>query len=77
MRFCVTLLLFSLAAFGQNPSGKWISVFKNFEESNYGRLQLELNGDKLTGKLRNDDFEGTFQSGRIEGTVKAKSHDDF
>jgi hypothetical protein len=33
-------------------------------------LQLELNGTKLTGKLRADPFEGTFDHGRIEGTVK-------
>ena len=73
MRFLATLLLFSLAAFGQNassPAGKWISILKFFDEPNYGHLQLELEGTKLTGKLGNDAFEGTFENGRIEGTVK-------
>jgi len=67
----MTLLLFSCAAFGQaSPVGKWISVLKSFDEPNYGHLQLELNGNTLTDKLGNDPFEGTFQNGRIEGTVK-------
>lgn len=71
MRFSVGLLLFSCAVFAQeSPAGKWISVLKFFDEPNYGRLQLELNGTKLTGKLGNDPFEGTFQNGLIEGTVK-------
>jgi len=32
--------------------------------------QLELNGARLAGKLGKDPFEGTFQNGQIEGTVK-------
>jgi hypothetical protein len=71
MRFCTGLLLFSCAVFAQtSPVGKWISILKFFDEPNYGRLQLELNGTRLTGKLGNDAFEGTFQNGQIEGTVK-------
>jgi acetamidase/formamidase len=71
MRFCIGLLLFSCAVFAQtSPAGKWISILKFFDEPNYGRLQLELDGTKLTGKLGNDAFEGTFQNGQIEGTVK-------
>jgi acetamidase/formamidase len=71
MRCWMTLLLFSWAAFGQiSPAGKWISVLKFFDEPNYGRLQLELNGTNLTGKLGNDPFEGTFRDGQIQGTVK-------
>jgi len=45
-------------------------MLKFFDEPNYGRLQLELNGARLAGKLGNDPFEGTFQNGQIEGTVK-------
>lgn len=41
-----------------------------FDEPNYGRLQLERNGARLAGKLGDDPFEGTFQNGQIEGTVK-------
>jgi hypothetical protein len=74
MRHCpALLLLFSLAAFGQtasSPAGTWISILRNFDEPLYFRLQLELDGTKLTGKLGNDVFEGTFQNGQIEGAVK-------
>jgi amidase len=73
MRCCTTLFLFCFAAFSQSsssPAGKWISILKFFDEPNYGHLQLELAGTKLTGKLGNDAFEGTFENGRIEGTVK-------
>jgi amidase len=71
MRSWITLLLFSWSAFGQtSPTGKWISVLKFFDEPNYGHLQLERNGTALTGKLGNDPFEGTFQNGQIDGTVK-------
>ena len=71
MRSGMTLLLFSSAVFAQtSPAGKWISMLKFFDEPNYGRLQLELNGARLAGKLGNDPFEGTFQNGQIEGTVK-------
>jgi amidase len=69
-------LFFCFVAFGQNPSspaGKWISLLKFFGQPNYGRLQLELDGTKLTGKLGNDAFEGTFENGRIEGIVKPNS----
>jgi hypothetical protein len=53
-----------------SPAGKWISNLKYFENDNYDRLQFELNDTKLTGKLGDDNFEGTFQNGRIEGTMK-------
>src|SRR5579862_6055488 len=71
------LLLFSLAALGQtasSPAGTWISTLRNFDEPIYFRLQLDLDGAKLTGKLGGDifegAFEGTFQNGQIEGAVK-------
>ena len=69
------ILLFVLCCFASaetasSPAGRWVSNLKYFENDNYDRLQLELNGNKLTGKLGNDSFEGTFQNGRIEGTVK-------
>ena len=75
MRCWMTLLLFSWAAFGQiSPAGKWISVLKFFDEPNYSHLQLEVNGTKVAGKLGNDAFEGTFQNGRIDGSVKFGPH---
>ena len=71
MRSTITLLLFSWAVLAQtSPAGKWISNLKFFDEPRYQRLEFELNGNKLTGKLGNDPFDGTFQNGRIEGTVK-------
>jgi hypothetical protein len=71
MRTWIILLVVACAAFAQNsPAGKWISNLKFFDEPSYSHLQLELNGSKLTGKLGNDAFEGTFQNGHIDGTVK-------
>ena len=73
MRGRIFLLLFSFAAFGQNPpspAGKWISVLKFFDQTNYQRMQLEVDGTKLTGKLGNDSVEGTFENSHIEGMVK-------
>jgi hypothetical protein len=71
MRSGMTLLLFSSVVFAQtSPAGKRISMLEFFDEPNYGRLQLELNGARLAGSLGNDPFEVTFQNGQIEGTVK-------
>lgn len=73
MRYAIALLSLAAAAWTQNasPAGKWISNLKYFDNDNYDRLELTLNGTKLTGKLGRDAFEGTFENGRIEGTVKA------
>jgi amidase len=73
MRRGIFLLLFACGAAAQDsssPAGKWISNLKVFQENNYQRLELSLNGNKLTGKLGDNDFDGVFESGRIEGTVK-------
>lgn len=64
------LCCFASAQTASSPAGKWISNLKYFENDNYDRLQFDLNEAKLTGKLGNDNFDGTFQNGRIEGTVK-------
>ena len=71
--YLATLVFCSLALAQtvQSPAGKWVSKLKYFENDDYDRMQLELSSDmKLTGKLGEDPFEGTFQNGRIEGTVK-------
>jgi acetamidase/formamidase len=73
MRRGIFLFLFACAASAQeaaSPAGKWISNLKFFQENNYQRLDLSLDGTKLSGKLGNNNFEGVFQNGRIEGTVK-------
>jgi hypothetical protein len=43
---------------------------KFFQENNYQRLELNVNGTAVTGKLGNNPFEGTYENGRIEGTVQ-------
>src|SRR5215469_9365175 len=75
--YALPLLLCSLAA-AQNassPVGTWLSDFKLFDQDNYDRLEFELNGNKLTGKLGNDTIDGIFQNGRIEATVKYRQRD--
>jgi amidase len=74
MRFAIALLCLAAAAAAQtaslSPAGKWVSNLKFFEEDDYDRMELNLSGTTLTGKLGSDVFSGTFQNGRIEGTVK-------
>jgi amidase len=73
LRFAILLLLIGVVS-AQNvssPAGNWISDLKFFEQDNYDRVQFSLDGTKLTGKFGNNPFEGTFQNGRIEGTMKA------
>ncbi len=55
------------------PVGKWVSNLRYFEDNNYDRLELELNGGKLNGKLGDDPFEGTYENGKIEGVVTTGS----
>jgi len=73
MRYALALLWLT-AAWGQSaaptPAGKWISILTFFDENDYDHLELSLSGTTLTGKLGSHDFAGTFQNGRIEGTVK-------
>src|ERR1700737_2154392 len=74
MRYALLLLCLSATARAQSasssPEGKWISNLKFFEDNNYDHLELHLNGTKLTGKLGDNAFDGVYQNGRIEGTVK-------
>src|SRR5262244_2129351 len=73
IRHTIFILFVASIAFAQDsssPAGKWISNLKFFQENNYQRLQLNLTSSKLTGKLGNNAFEGTYENGRIEGTVK-------
>jgi amidase len=73
MRHWTTLLVLVFTASAQISSslgGKWISNLKFFDNENYQHLELDVNGSRLTGKLGDDAFEGTFQNGRIEGEVK-------
>jgi amidase len=71
MRHALALLCLAAVLQAQNasPAGKWVSDMKFFGNHNYAHLELALAGNKLTGKLGNDIFEGTFENGLIEGTV--------
>jgi len=73
MRHAFVLLCLVTLARSQSaslPEGKWVSNLKLAEDNNYDRMELNLNGTKLTGKFGDSPFEGVFQNGRIEGTVK-------
>jgi acetamidase/formamidase len=74
MRYALALLCLTAAARAQtaspSPAGKWVSNLKFFENDNYDRLELTLSGTRLTGKLGDDAFDGAFENGRIEATVK-------
>jgi amidase len=70
MRYALALLCLSVPAFAQTPAGKWTSNLKFFDSDNYDRLELAVEGTRLTGKLGKDALNGTFQNGRIEATVK-------
>ena len=74
MRNTLPLFFLTAVAFAQDgsssPAGKWVSNLKFFEENNYDRLELNLDGAKLSGMLGRNAFEGSYRNGRIEGTVK-------
>lgn len=72
MRHLLLPLCLAALACAQNPpspAGNWVSNLKLFDDNNYDRLELQLTGTRLTGKLGGDPFEGVFQNGRIEGAV--------
>ena len=45
--------------------------FKAFDMDNYDRLQLSVDGDKLTGKMGGAGFNGTFRNGRNRSYLEA------
>jgi hypothetical protein len=65
MRPALALLCLATMARAQtassSPAGKWVSNLKFFEENNYERMELNLGGTRLTGKIGDHVFEGTFQ----------------
>ena len=54
----------------QSPTGKWISNTKWFDQDRYQRMELAVDGDKLTGKLGGATVTGTFRAGTIEIDIK-------
>jgi len=73
MRYALALLCLSFPALAQtpapSPAGKWVSTLKYFDQDNYDRLELALEGTKLSGKLGRDAINGTFENGRIDAVV--------
>src|SRR5580704_5001470 len=70
MRNVIAILLVCLPALAQSPAGQWISDTQWLDRHNWQRMVLTLNGEKLTGKYGNVDFDGTFRNGSIEATVR-------
>ncbi|MEO8371657.1 MAG: acetamidase/formamidase family protein [Candidatus Solibacter sp.] len=69
-RLPVLLYAFALSLPAQTPAGQWISNFKFFDNNNYRRMELKLDGSTLTGSIGRDTLEATFRDGKIEGTLK-------
>src|SRR5215475_7162956 len=70
MRYALALLFVCLPVLAQAPAGKWLSNTRWFDQDRYQRMELALDGDRLTGKMGRDTISGTFRSGAIEITVK-------
>jgi amidase len=66
MRNALALILVCLPALAQSPAGKWMSNTKWFDQDRYNRLELALEGEKLTGTLGRDSISGTFRNGAID-----------
>jgi acetamidase/formamidase len=62
----LVLILLCLPALAQSPAGKWISNTKFFDQDRYNRLELAIDGEKLTGTLGRDHIGGTFRNGAID-----------
>jgi amidase len=60
-----------LAQAAATPEGQWVSHRKYFDNHAYQRMRLNLSGSKVSGKLGNQDLEGTFVNDRLEATVQA------
>jgi amidase len=75
MRPAAALVILATLAGAQTPAGKWISNLKYFDEDNFARMELAVNGTKLTGKFGGDAFEGTLLNGAINAMVRANEHE--
>jgi len=63
------LCALALSLPAQTPAGHWVSNLKFFDNNNYDRMELKLDGTALTGEIGGDPFKGTFVNGQIEGTL--------
>ena len=69
MRQVLALFCIACPLIAQSPAGKWTSDLKWFDQDRYERLEITLTGDKLTGKLGGQAFDGTFHNGILDITV--------
>jgi len=70
MRYVCLLLCVSVSALAQSPAGKWISLLKFFDNDNYQRMELKVDGAKVSGKVGRNEVDGTFRNGQIQATSK-------
>jgi len=76
----VTLLLLALAAAlsAADITGSWRIYFVTFaEETSPARLEIQVQGEKLTGTLNEIHIEGTFRDGTVKFTGKRPNGQDF
>ena len=70
MRFAslVLCLYVPLSAQTGAPSvtGKWVSNLKFFDQDQYQRMELTVDGTKLSGTIGRNHIEGSFRDGKIE-----------
>jgi amidase len=74
MRFAslVLCLYVPLSAQTGAPSvtGKWVSNLKFFDQDQYQRMELTVDGTKLSGTIGRNHIEGSFRDGRIEAAFQ-------
>jgi len=76
----VTLLLFSFAAAlsSADIAGSWRFYFVSFgEETSPARLEIKVQGEKLTGTLNEIQIEGTVKDDTFQFTGKRPNGDEF
>jgi len=67
----LTLFLCGAAALvGQNIDGEWVATMKFFDNVEYLRMTLHLQGDKITGKAGDIDLTGTFATARSRSRAR-------
>jgi acetamidase/formamidase len=74
MRYAIALLSVCLPALAQTPAGKWMSTTRWFDQDRYRRMELTVDGEKLTGKVGGDTITGTFRNGAIDATIKPNAN---
>lgn len=80
MKFFVCLMALANAAFGAQPdiAGPWILHLVAFgEETSPARVELKVDGDKITGTLNELKLEGTIQDGLLKFTATRPNGDKF